>query len=656
MKVRKILIGLFSLIFVFFGTVIINARPDAVPDDVSFADGAYFFVEENLETNELPYGVIHRRDWAYSHEKTADGSVPEIDTYLTQQVNSLEISKDANVAFVPWARVDDNKWTLSKVRVLAADFESKYPEYKVIGAINGDGFDINSKLPFPKQPQDITAGLGNFFKSSLGDASGVIGFRHNGTTDTLVNIPNTAERVLTLEIIDSSETVLKSFAIQKSNQTPGDGEIALFYGMYENTTEANHVYNPCAYNFEGLKSWVVKSAETALPNSANDFYGIGTIASNENQLDLQIGQFAIASNNEELNSQLTLDTRIRVQYRLGGEYADIENAIGVFGSVLLKDGEAPSTGNPDVHPRTIIGKKADGTIMMFVIDGRQFGKGFYGLSYAGLSALLKYYDCVDGYNLDGGGSSTLLIKKDGDFLVTNSPSDGQERSDGNCILIVAKDPQLKYQTENLTSDSVTIRADVLNDNNHDIQELFVEVNNQKYYYPANQSTVTIPNLESSSYYYYKFGYKDSANNEVTLLTQGYFYTLKHMFKINGLNIRMGERDFFGTIRESFIMELDFDNVDNIIDSKGIRGRINDRSTDFLLAWNSETNVYDFAVPKSTVVPSIDTVILFLTFDYDGASGPLPSRTIVYHNPQSLGFRTLNDAQIKTDNEIIKIYN
>ena len=103
---------------------------------------------------------------------------------------------------------------------------------------------------------------------------------------------------------DSSETVLKSFAIQKSNQTPGDGEIALFYGMYENTTEANHVYNPCAYNFEGLKSWVVKSAETALPNSANDFYGIGTIASNENQLDLQIGQFAIASNNEELNSCL----------------------------------------------------------------------------------------------------------------------------------------------------------------------------------------------------------------------------------------------------------------------------------------------------------------------------------------------------------------
>jgi hypothetical protein len=129
-----------------------------------------------------------------------------------------------------------------------------------------------------------------------------------------------------------------------------------------------------------------------------------------------------------------------------------------------------------------------------------------------------------------------------------------------------------------------------------------------------------------------------------------------MFKINDLNIRMGERDFFGTIRESFIMELDFKNIDNIIDSNGIRGRVNDRSTDFLLVWNTETNVYDFAVPKSAVVPSIDTVIIFLTFDYDGALGPLPSRTIVYHNPQSLGFRTLNDAQIKTDNEIIKIYN
>lgn len=656
MKVRKILIGLFSLIFVFFGTVIINARPDAVPDDVTVSSGAYYFVEETLDTNELPYGIHHQIDWAYSHEPLADGSVPTIDSYLSQQVNMLEISKDANVTIVGWANVENSVWSLTTVKRLAEQFEKKYPEYKVIGAVNGDGFDINSREPFPKQPQDITAGLGNFFKSSLGDFRGVLGFRRNGTTDTLVHIPNTAERILTLEVIDEKETILKSFTIQKTNEEPGEGEVALYYGLYENQETQNHVYVPKAYNFAGLESWVVENAETALPNSANDFYGLGLISSNSREISLQKGQFAIASNNAALNSELAVGNRIRVQYRLGGEYADIENAIGVFGQVLMKDGEPVETTNTDVHPRTILGKKADGTIMMIVVDGRRPGQGLHGLSYAGLTAVLKHYGCVDGYNLDGGGSSTLVIKKDGVFQTMNTVSDFSERSDGNCLLIVAKDPQLKYQTENLTSDSVTIRADVLNDNNHDIKELFVEVNNQKYYYPANESTVTIPNLESSSYYYYKFGYKDSANNEVTLLTQGYFYTLKHMFKINGLNIRMGERDFFGTMRESFIMELDFDNIDNIIDSNGIRGRINDRSTDFLLAWNSETNVYDFAVPKSTVVPSIDTVILFLTFDYDGASGPLPSRTIIYHNPQSLGFRTLNDAQIKTDNEIIKIYN
>ena len=437
-------------------------------------------------------------------------------------MNVVEVPSTPGIKIIPWMNYTGNKWNLTTVRGFIQDFEAKNPEWHVMAAVNGDGFDIRSQGAFPRQPQDITAGLGNFFKSHLGDANGVLGFRRNGTTDTLVHIPNTAERVLTLEVIDEKETVLKSFVIQKINQEPGDNEVSLYYGLYENQAEANHVYIPKAYNFTGLESWVVEQGETVLPNSANDFYGIGQISSNLRETSLEVGKFAIASNNATLNSELAIGNRIRVQYRLGGEYADIENAIGVFGSVLLKDGEAPSTGNPDVHPRTIIGKKADGTIMMFVIDGRQFGKGFYGLSYAGLSALLKYYDCVDGYNLDGGGSSTLLIKKDGDFLVTNSPSDGQERSDGNCILIVAKDPQLKYQTENLTSDSVTIRADVLNDNNHDIQELFVEVNNQKYYYPANQSTVTIPNLESSSYYYYKFGYKDSANNEITLLTQGFF--------------------------------------------------------------------------------------------------------------------------------------
>ena len=76
----------------------------------------------------------------------------------------------------------------------------------------------------------------------------------------------------------------------------------------------------------------------------------------------------------------------------------------------------------------------------------------------------------------------------------------------------------------------------------------------------------------------------------------------------------------------------------------------------MLVWNDETGVYDFAVPKTDAVPQIDTVVIFLTFDYDGAAGPLPSRTIVYHNPHLLSFRTLNDAQIETDNEIIKIYN
>ena len=67
MKVRKILIGLFSLIFVFFGTIIINARPDAVPEDVTVSSGAYYFVEETRQTNHLPYGITHKSDWAYSH-------------------------------------------------------------------------------------------------------------------------------------------------------------------------------------------------------------------------------------------------------------------------------------------------------------------------------------------------------------------------------------------------------------------------------------------------------------------------------------------------------------------------------------------------------------------------------------------------------------
>ncbi len=78
-----------------------------------------------------------------------------------------------------------------------------------------------------------------------------------------------------------------------------------------------------------------------------------------------------------------------------------------FGPVLVTNGEACSFDNlvSGVNPRTAIGQRLDGAILMLVIDGRQVAS--LGATYADLAEVFLAYGAVNACNLDGG-SSTLM--------------------------------------------------------------------------------------------------------------------------------------------------------------------------------------------------------------------------------------------------------
>jgi exopolysaccharide biosynthesis protein len=93
-----------------------------------------------------------------------------------------------------------------------------------------------------------------------------------------------------------------------------------------------------------------------------------------------------------------------------------------FGPALVKDGEGVVKGDGGwgFAPRTAIGQKEDGTVIMIVTDGR----GVHGLNNVGASIrdlmnLMLKYGAVNAANLDGGSSTTMV--KDG--LLVNEPSD-----------------------------------------------------------------------------------------------------------------------------------------------------------------------------------------------------------------------------------------
>ncbi|MGN0184116.1 MAG: phosphodiester glycosidase family protein, partial [Aristaeellaceae bacterium] len=85
-----------------------------------------------------------------------------------------------------------------------------------------------------------------------------------------------------------------------------------------------------------------------------------------------------------------------------------------FGPVLVSNGEpAPVTGaSSGLNPRTAIGQRADGAVLMLVIDGRQATS--LGATYADLIQVMLEYGAVNAVNLDGGSSSMLYF--DGEYL------------------------------------------------------------------------------------------------------------------------------------------------------------------------------------------------------------------------------------------------
>jgi exopolysaccharide biosynthesis protein len=110
------------------------------------------------------------------------------------------------------------------------------------------------------------------------------------------------------------------------------------------------------------------------------------------------------------------------------------------GPQLIKDGRVEITNAAekilpsfvsDVHPRTAIAKLKSGEILLVTVDGRQPGHSI-GMSLTMLADLLIEFGAVEAINLDGGGSTAMVIKN----KLVNKPSDATgERPVSDAILV-----------------------------------------------------------------------------------------------------------------------------------------------------------------------------------------------------------------------------
>lgn len=137
---------------------------------------------------------------------------------------------------------------------------------------------------------------------------------------------------------------------------------------------------------------------------------------------------------------------------------NVREAVAGFGDIFENGHARSGLDNTTRASRTAIGIKADGTVVMLMVDGRQAPYSV-GMTMAEVGAAMEALGCVQAVNLDGGGSSTFATQREGESENNTSagltlrcrPSDGYERKVSNTIMVLSNaEPTGKFDHAVLT--------------------------------------------------------------------------------------------------------------------------------------------------------------------------------------------------------------
>lgn len=292
---------------------------------------------------------------------------------------------------------------------------------RVIAAINGDFYDMTTGVP-----------LGLF----MGDSEILVspppkwdwyayGLKKDGTS--IYGLSPELKRTLHIGGTD--------YEISEINRMRENADkLSLFTSAFHTSTKTNDIGDEVILD---VLSGEVKSGSTLKLKVAE-------IRKDKGDSPLASGKVVLSASgteNRKILGQLKVGDEISASFELEDEWKDVKMAVGgVF--MLVKDGVAQEHPDKALYPRVAIGTKADGSIIMMVIDGR--APGFSeGVSYDDFGKVLKDMGVVNALCLDGGGSSTFVAKLPGEPTrkVLNRPSDGSERKTANGLLLVNKAPE-----------------------------------------------------------------------------------------------------------------------------------------------------------------------------------------------------------------------
>ena len=292
----------------------------------------------------------------------------------------------------------------------------------------------------PQSTDAITSTVSN----NLSKGSNIDGTSYRVTSVKNYSIaPDISESVIiTNNDAGNSQTVAN---VMQVNPNEGRAKIVAGYGnrnpkelgwTLKTTTEQAHVYEKeTGLNVVGgvNASWF--NINTGEPSG---YLVMNGVVHHDNSSRAFLAAFDDGSVNV-FREGTTLAQAEASQSEKQGKAVQIVEAVDAL-VAMVWDGKVvvSQSGNSGYYPRTSVGIKADGTVVLFQADGTMAPRSV-GYTAEEEARMMVALGCVAAIQLDEGGSSTYLSQREGesDLTMRNTPAGGSERVVSGTILVVS---------------------------------------------------------------------------------------------------------------------------------------------------------------------------------------------------------------------------
>ncbi len=161
--------------------------------------------------------------------------------------------------------------------------------------------------------------------------------------------------------------------------------------------------------------------------------------------DIPENGFVISIHNQYKNiadyTDLTVGDLVKITCSANHGWENVTFAIG-GGDILIENGQVCRDIANEAHekianPRTAVGYTADGQLKVFAVDGKKSVSGSTGMNINSLAETMQNLGCIGALNLDGGGSTTVLVRaQDGAITLSNLPTEGNARQISNALFFL----------------------------------------------------------------------------------------------------------------------------------------------------------------------------------------------------------------------------